>query len=231
MASYVSIPADSIKNACFEMGMVEKATKGGRFSPGEVYFEMPTAVNPNLVIKVYTSITVGGGCVRGAGNDAIRVCLVWREGEDEDLYASVGLHKPVRVHRVSSVASTLKRMKDRVRDCNRMAFELNDKRCPTCGCPAWPDSGRCRNRKCPSPAPAPVPAPAPRAAGASSRLNAAFGGEHSPMTQAMAARAARPVPVAASQVARSIEKEADKNRAEDPVLTTRDMPPELRGLF
>jgi hypothetical protein len=235
MPTYVSIPSESIKSALRAMGMVEKATPPSRYSPGEVYFEMPTTVNPQLVIKVYTSIPVGGGNVRGRGQDAIRVCLVWRSDERE--IQSAGLVKTIRVHRVTSVASTLKRLKDRVRDCNRKAVELNERKCSVCGCPVWPESGRCRNRKCGRPAPsrqAPAPAPAPRAAGASARLNSAFGASHSPMTQAVAARAHKPAtvaPVAPSTATRRIAKEADRNVAEEPVLTNADMPPELRGLF
>jgi len=237
MANYVAIPSDSLKAALRDMGGGEKATPPSRYSSGEVYFEIPAAANPQLVIKVYTSIPVGGGRVRGAGKDAIRVCLVWRADERES--QSAGLMKTVRVHRVTSVASTLKRLKDRVRDCNRKAVEFNQRLCVRCGCPVWPESGRCRNRDCGRSIPTPRrPIRPSRTAGsasnASARLNNAFGAAHGPMTQA-AAQAARqpasPVAVAPSQAARKLDKEADRNRAEEPVLDDNDIPPEMQGLF
>lgn len=235
MPNYVPIPSDQLKAALSAMGGMEKATRPSRYSPGEIYFEIPAAANPQLVIKVYTSIPVGGGRVRGSGKDAIRVCLVWRSDEREA--QSAGLLKTVRVHRVTSVASTLKRLKDRVRDCNRKAVELNQRKCPKCGCPVWPETGRCRNRQCGRPQvrlTAGTPAPAPRSAGASARLNSAFGASHSPMTQAVAARAHKPAPAAAvdpSTATHRIEKEADRNRAEEPILSDNDIPPEMQGLF
>lgn len=233
--SYVNIPAQALKTTLAGLGMTEKATPASRYSPGEVYFERAIATMPSLVVKVYTSIPVGGAAVRGNGQDAIRVCLVWRADESEE--QSVGLVKATKILRVTSVASVLSRVRQRVRDLNReaMRFYLNVPKCPVCGCPLWEDSKRCRNRGCRAPSTTGRAAVLPaRPVGASKRLASAFGSSHGsvPMTQAQAAAAARPVmPVDEDAARRRLAAEAARNVVEEPVLTKADMPPELQGLF
>lgn len=222
--SYVNVPAQSLKTALAGLGMTEKATPAGRYSPGEVYFERSIATNPSLVVKVYTSIP-GGVAVRGNGQDAIRVCLIWREDESEN--QSVGLVKATKILRVTSVASVLSRVRQRVRDLNREAvrLQMDVPKCSVCGCPVWEDSKRCRNRNCAPPSPR---------AGAARRLASAYGSAHGsvPMTQATASVQARPVtPVDEATAQRRLATEAARNVVEEPVLSTADMPPELRGLF
>jgi hypothetical protein len=193
------------------MGMVEKATRPTRYSSGEVYFERSLATNPNLVVKVYTSIP-------------IRVCLVWQAGEQ-----SAGLVKTPKVLRVTSTASVLSRIRQRVLDLNREAvrIQLDVPKCPICGCPVWEDSKRCRNRNCAPPSPTST-------AGAARRLASAYGAAHGsmPMTQATASMQAHPVtPVDEATAQRRLATEAVRNVVEEPVLSKADMPPELRGLF
>lgn len=226
--SYVNIPAQALKTTLVGLGMTEKATPAGRYSPGEVYFERSIATNPNLVVKVYTSIPVGAACTRGNGQDAIRVCLVWRSDESEE--QSVGLVKATKILRVTSVDSVLSRVRQRVRDLNREAvrFQLNVPKCPVCGCPVWEDSQRCRNRGCR----APSRGAAVSAVGASKRLASAFGSAHGSVPLTQAAAATRPVmPVDEAAARRRLAAEAARNVVEEPVLSKADMPPELQGLF
>ena len=228
MAQAITIPASVIRGQLTSLGFVEKATSSS-YSPGEVYFEKPFPGNPQLVTKVYTSLSVGATHTRSTGSDAIRVCLVWRYDVHES--QSVGLIKTVRVHRVTSVKSTMIRVLNRVREVNRKAFELDQgKKCEKCGCPANPTSGRCRNKDCERSL-----ASSPKnAAGASMRLNTAFGAVHSLTTQVAAAgvpTTLRIRPVTPARAAQKVEVEAARNRAEEPVLTDRDMPADMRHLF
>lgn len=237
MAQAISIPAATFRAKFQEMGFEEKATPPSRYSSGEVYFEKPFYGNSQLVIKVYSSLSVGAMHTRSAGEDAIQVCLVWRYNVWES--QSVGLIKTVRVNRVGTIESTMARMFGRIRDTNRKAVELNlGEKCLVCGCPLYPTTHSCRNRNC-GKAVTPRQQPRvlslqPKAAGTSARLNSAFGSAHSPMTQAVAARtpvAPRVRPVAPAQAIRKVEAEASRNQVEEPVLSNADMPADMRNLF
>jgi hypothetical protein len=139
MANFVAIPRAEIESHLTARGFIRAANSGN-----EVVYEINHKVEPRLVIKVYTSIRENAGTVRDAGDDAIRVCLVWRDGPK-----SCGLSKCTRVNRVSSSASTLGRLASRILAVYKDATTIVDApRCEHCGTPVWTDSGRCRDRSC-----------------------------------------------------------------------------------
>lgn len=84
----------------------------------EVVYVRRSSVNPNVCIKVYTSIRVGQAQVRGAGKDAIRACVVFDNGQRQ-----FGIGKFPAVPRVNSVESVLRRTKERILEAVKRANE------------------------------------------------------------------------------------------------------------
>lgn len=62
-------------------------------STREIVYIRPFRSNPNLVIKVYSSVKQGDSLGRGCGQDAIRVCAV-------NIKTQKGVRKSRRVNRV-----------------------------------------------------------------------------------------------------------------------------------
>lgn len=102
----------------------------------EVVYVKRSTRNPDVQVKVYTSIRVGSAQVRGSGKDAIRVCVVFDDGR-----RSFGIGKFPPVLRVDSEASIISRIDERVRAAAKRATEWLDANC----------------------GPRPVPAPRPQA--------------------------------------------------------------------
>ena len=136
--SYVAVPSQIIEDHLSGMGFT-RGVKGR-----EIVYTRSHKADESLIIHVYTSIRIGRDAVRGKGQDAIRVCLVWH-GEN----ASAGMAKSTRVYRTGSEQAVLQRLTQRCREMYAKATELrHGQRCPACGCPVWEDSGRCRNKYC-----------------------------------------------------------------------------------
>lgn len=113
---FVEVPAeaiecelDAIARACEPLGWRQEWTTRG----AERVFELagPTTGGPGLgVIRVYTSLSIGGAVVRSVGEDAVRVVVLARRSDDaavtehpvgpsQRLYrtAPTGLDEPKRV--------------------------------------------------------------------------------------------------------------------------------------
>jgi len=193
---------NDFRPAFLKLGLVEVQAS----VPSAAWFEMVTPVNPAMVIRVRT-----------IGVDDFTVDLVWR-AHTGSRPVMVELADQVRVRR-TYLNSTVSRIKSRMREFNRLAVELNEHLCSTCGCPLQ-DGSCCNSTACSSAC----------RGGASARLKAAFGATHDPLTQAAMQRVPSHAPVAPAAAAKLVQREADSNHAEEPVYS-KVPPPELRGLF
>jgi len=88
----------------------------------EVVYSRVSIRDPNVHLKVYTSIRVGSTSVRGAGKDAIRVCVIFDNGRGK----SFGIGKFSPILRVSSVESVIRRIDERVREAATRGNEWID---------------------------------------------------------------------------------------------------------
>lgn len=97
---------------------------------------------PGVRVVVYT--TVEGvdlqATVRECGEDAIRVCVVYRDSERKDH----GLVSMTRVHRTGTVEAIRERLLIRMREAWRAAFQVP--RCTHCGAPTF--LSKKKNRVC-----------------------------------------------------------------------------------
>jgi hypothetical protein len=116
MANFVAVPTEAIK------AFMEAKQFRHTVQRQEVVYVRTSKRNPNVHIKVYTSITVGRTAVRGAGKDAIRVCVVF----DSKARAPFGIGKFPPVLRVASVESVLERLGSRLQDAAKRANEWMD---------------------------------------------------------------------------------------------------------
>ncbi len=93
----------------------EKAGFIGDADGGELVFTRRHALDPSMVVKVYTSMPgYAGGDARPCGEDAIRVCLIF---ENARTGRSGGLYKAKRVFRTGSEAKVIERTLERAREC------------------------------------------------------------------------------------------------------------------
>jgi hypothetical protein len=83
----------------------------------EVVYVRYSERNPSVCVKVYTSISNNGDYTRRRGADAIRVCVVYDDGQK-----SFGIGKFPKVYRTTSDDSILERVNDRLR---RAAIRTN----------------------------------------------------------------------------------------------------------
>ncbi len=117
MASYVAVPA----------GDLEKFLTDNKFERGqqgnEVVFFRRSQRNPDVRIKVYTSIRIGQTAVRNAGKDSIKVCAVFENARKSFAVAP----KLQPVFRVTSVESVLARLKERIKEAAELANKWIDK--------------------------------------------------------------------------------------------------------
>jgi len=103
------VEVDSVKFEKFlkEKGFVKNKTEFGK----EVVYSFCHKNNPNIVVKVYTSITEGVKVARSVGSDTIRVVCIFNDGKK-----SFGIAKMPRVYRTGSQqkveARTLERMRE-----------------------------------------------------------------------------------------------------------------------
>lgn len=122
MANFVAVPAADLENALQKKGYTRTTQRE------EIVYIKRSAVDPSLMIKVYTSIsTRNTAAVRAAGRDAIRCCVVWDNGSRS---FGVGKFQPVmRVHSVQSVLDRLNiRLAEAVQRAKEWLQEQADKR-------------------------------------------------------------------------------------------------------
>ncbi len=112
MANFVEVPAQAIESHLAAKGFVRGVQRE------EVVYVRASQRNPDVKIKVYTSVRVGRPVVRGAGKDAVRVCVVFDNGR-----RSFGIGKFPSVPRVHSVESVLRRTDERIRAAKLRAVE------------------------------------------------------------------------------------------------------------
>lgn len=104
MPHYVPVPALVLEGFLQSKGF----TRTVQYQ--EVVYIRRHEENPNVLVKVYTSIRVGASQARNRGADSIKVCTVFDNG-----HKSFGLGKFPRVHRTGSPQLVLERTLTRMR--------------------------------------------------------------------------------------------------------------------
>ena len=112
MPNYVNVPAATIEEFCQSKGF-SRTVQGN-----EVVYVRSSRVNPDVKIKVYTSIRTGEAAARRRGKDSIKVCAVFDDGR-----RSFGIGRFPRVHRTGSPQAVLDRVLDRLRKAAARANE------------------------------------------------------------------------------------------------------------
>jgi len=100
MADFIDVPAKDLED------FLQKHSFTRGKQGNEVVYVRRSTVDPNLMLKVYTSIRDGQVVARASGRDSIKVCVVWDDGRGKSF--GVGRFPPV--FRVTSVASVLERL-------------------------------------------------------------------------------------------------------------------------
>jgi hypothetical protein len=134
MPSYVSIP-----RAAFET----IAARNG-FSPecrgNELVFARAHKTCPSAKLLLFTSVPFTGEAGRKVGADAVRVGVLWENPKASNSHKWLAF---VRVYRVTSVESTMKRVLAALKKTAVQANEALAAPCTHCGGPTYKDSGRC----------------------------------------------------------------------------------------
>jgi hypothetical protein len=115
MAHYFAVPAQAIEDFLASKKFERSVQRE------EVVYSRRSSRNPDVLIKVYTSIRVGAQQVRRSGTDAIRVCVVFDNGR-----RSFGIGRFAPVFRVTSAESTLRRLEERLREAAERGNEWID---------------------------------------------------------------------------------------------------------
>ena len=116
MAQYVAVPAQDLEQFLQAKGF------GRTVQRNEVVYVRASKRDPNVLLKIYTSIHDGNSVVRAAGRDAIRVCTVW----DNQHGKSFGIGKFPPIMRVYSVQSVLNRLLERIQQAAKRGNEWLD---------------------------------------------------------------------------------------------------------
>lgn len=115
-ATFVEVPAKDIEGFLSGKGFTRTVVGC------EVVYVRKSSRNPDVRMKVYTSVRVGNAAVRRAGRDAIRVCVVF----ENDRGKSFGIGRFPHVNRVGSVEGVLGRIKDRLLEAANRANQWID---------------------------------------------------------------------------------------------------------
>ena len=107
----------------------------------EVVYERANHHESGLVVRVFTSCDTNGKAVRPRAIDAIRVCLVYRTGDE-----SHGVARAKRVNRCGTTEAIFDRIYKRMRGLYGSANVMAKAERCGCGAPCWQDSGRCVRR-------------------------------------------------------------------------------------
>lgn len=114
--NFVAIPSQDIENWLESKKFQRSVVRN------EIVYTRASTRNPNVLLKVYTSIRVGSDSVRGAGRDSIKACVIF----DNQKGKSFGIGKFPPVLRVVSVESTIKRLEERIREAAKRGNEWID---------------------------------------------------------------------------------------------------------
>lgn len=133
-------PADPMHRRELAQALVQRLTAAGfmeaavaRRGIKERVFYRPIDNSPGMRVQVYTSI-VGYGpeaTVRSVGNDAIRVCGIYRSNAGQDR----GIVTATRVHRTGEIQAICDRTIERAREV--WAAARRSTRCSKCGAPTF----------------------------------------------------------------------------------------------
>lgn len=131
--AYNPVPSETIHAHLEEAGF----TKGTAYN--EVVYERPCHRLPSLIVRVYTSASVGSSKVKGCGKDAIRVVLLYKDPEGK----THGVKKAKKVLRTGKTEDILERMMERARCLYRFANWMSTAGLCKCGAPRYHDSKKC----------------------------------------------------------------------------------------
>lgn len=115
MSQYFAVPASAIEDFLTDKKFERTVQRN------EVVYSRKSSRNPNVILKVYTSIRIGASAVRGSGKDAIRACVIFDNGQ-----RSFGIGKFPPVFRVTSTNSVLLRLDERLRQAAARGNEWID---------------------------------------------------------------------------------------------------------
>lgn len=99
MANFVNVPPEAIEDPLRMLGFARSVESA------QVVYEKRHDVNPDIVVKVYTSINADGSQIRRRGKDSIRVCTIvcWTR-------KTFGIGKFPYIARVSSAEHVVRKM-------------------------------------------------------------------------------------------------------------------------
>lgn len=101
--SYIAVPAATIEGFLQAKGLERSVYYN------EVVYTQTHGDNPNIKIKVYTSIRTGQAVVRGNGQDSIKVAAIYDDGAKR-----FGVGKFPHILRVGSEQEVLDRIQERL---------------------------------------------------------------------------------------------------------------------
>mgnify|MGYP001579849851 CR=1 FL=1 len=116
MSRFVELPREAMVNMLATSGFEELKDS----SSGELVYIRKHHKNPNVQLKVYTSIAKGLSYARECGEDAIRVVVVY---DNPNTGKNFGIYKATRTHRTGSVEKILHRTLTRMREAYGFANE------------------------------------------------------------------------------------------------------------
>jgi len=106
MAHFVEIPAEAIERPLQALGFRRVEDWQAR----QIVYIKPHDCCKNVLVKVYTSIPIGGSGVRRAGKDSIRVCTCYVSTKKD-----FGIGKFPYIARISSVEFVVGKMLETVK--------------------------------------------------------------------------------------------------------------------
>ncbi len=116
MATFVQLDANAFTTFLADKGFTRTQ------SNDEVVYWKRAECNPDLMIKVYTSISLDSARARACGSDAIRVCCIFfARGKD------FGICKLPRCHRTTSLESIQERVLLRINEAEAKAKEWTER--------------------------------------------------------------------------------------------------------
>lgn len=105
--SYVQVPRDQFLKRLSECGFTSDETQRG----SELVFIRQHHLDPTMFVKIFTTLPKQGGDVRAKGADAIRVFLIFKNGE-----RSGCLFRAARVLRTGTADAVIERTIERARE-------------------------------------------------------------------------------------------------------------------
>ena len=125
--------AQRILKVVLDADFLEEDPTAKNSSIKERVFYRVVTNSPDIRVQVWTSVTGDGDAatVREVGDDAIRVCAVYRSKKDQDR----GIVSTTRIHRVGTVDAICDRLLTRMREVYGKAARPN--RCTKCNAPTF----------------------------------------------------------------------------------------------